>query len=229
MRKVNSDTFKNRFPKCKNVSLRVNSIRLLKNFRFTPVRLIHCVCSRAEGLMRRGLTIRRLGGLPMFGLRTGLRRIVRFARSGSGRGGAWTTFRSICRTLFTHGSPIDPARAAAQDGAAANVLLDPFGAPADRADRLQPAVPLVCRAGAGRPGLGRFYLLEEPQPEASRVFRIRLHLSYATISRLSRAACNWLRPRQAGFQSARLHRERFRRQGMGIPSATPMCSHSIWR
>ena len=49
---------------------------------------------------------------------------------------------------------VDCTRAAAAGGSAAGVLLDPLGAAVDGAARLQPALPLVRRAGRGRAGVG---------------------------------------------------------------------------
>ena len=50
--------------------------------------------------------------------------------------------------------------------AAAGVLLDPLGAPADGAARLQPAVSLVRGARRGRCGVGPLDVLQEPRPAA---------------------------------------------------------------
>ena len=63
---------------------------------------------------------------------------------------------------------VDPAGDAAAGDAAAGVLHDPLGAPADGAARVRPLVPLVRRAFGGRAGLGPFDLLEEPRPPARR-------------------------------------------------------------
>ena len=74
--------------------------------------------------------------------------------------------RRFRRAVFAARAGVDPAGAAAAGAAAAGLLLDPLGAAAGRADRVRPAVPLVCRARHGRPGVGRDDLHQEPRPPA---------------------------------------------------------------
>ena len=77
--------------------------------------------------------------------------------------------RGVRRALRGRGrAAVDPAGDAAPGDAAAGVLHDPLGAPADGAARVRPLVPLVRRALGGRAGLGPFDLLEEPRPAAGR-------------------------------------------------------------
>ena len=68
--------------------------------------------------------------------------------------------------LRGHGPPVGRTGAAAARLAAAGVLLGALRAPADGADRLQPAVPLVRGAGHRRCRVGPLDVLQEPRPAA---------------------------------------------------------------
>src|SRR3989304_47596 len=64
--------------------------------------------------------------------------------------------------------PVDPAGAIVERAAAPGFLRHPLGAAADRAARLQPSLPLVRGAFAGRSGVGPDNVHQEPGPVAAR-------------------------------------------------------------
>jgi hypothetical protein len=74
--------------------------------------------------------------------------------------------RRFCGAVLALWAGVDSAGAACSGVAAAGVLLDPVGASAGRADRIRPAVPLVCWPGHRRGCLGRDDVHQEPRPAA---------------------------------------------------------------
>src|SRR5947208_10454420 len=70
----------------------------------------------------------------------------------------------FCGALFRSWAAIDRARDAAAGDAFAGVLLGALGTPADGAAGVRSAVPLVCRAGHRRCGVGPLDLFEKPRP-----------------------------------------------------------------
>src|ERR1700730_309004 len=76
-----------------------------------------------------------------------------------GAGGTVGRIREAVRQVRT---ALDCSGETTSRAAVAGVLFGALGAAADGAARLQSAVPLVCRAVAGRRGVGRHGVYQEP-------------------------------------------------------------------
>ena len=108
---------------------------------------------------RRAVRVRRPGA-------AGAGRSSAAGHPGGGERSAGRAVGGVRPALRPSGPAVDPAREAAAGVAAAGVLFDPLGAPADGAARVRPPVPLVRRARDRGPGVGRLDLLQEPRPPA---------------------------------------------------------------
>src|SRR5437899_936681 len=83
---------------------------------------------------------------------------------GDGRCGTESVVAKLRQHVCQSGPAVDRAGEVVASAVAADAVFDPQRVPSDGRNGLQLAVPLVCRAERGRPGVGRDRFYQEPGP-----------------------------------------------------------------